>query len=168
MNTINEMNIESLDFEDRKDEQVTNDILLRSNDNKCFTVKRSYAFISEVIKTGIEGDKDATEIPLNVSGNMLSYIVKYMNTKKGDTNIVTLNNGQPILKPTLEQSCGNEKNKWEAKFVNEIYFENKKIIHELVEASNYLSINSLLHLCCACIGYNLTGKNENDIKQELK
>lgn len=162
--------IESLDLDEHKNEHTPNDILLKSNDNKCFTVKQNYACISDLIKVAIEGDRDAKEILLNVSGNILSYIVKYMNIKKGDTNIVTLDNGNPIIKPTLEQACGskNENDKWEAKFINEIYFENKKIIHDMVESSNYLSINSLLHLCCACIGYNLTGKNEKDIKQELK
>lgn len=137
-------------------------IKLISSDEVSFTVSKINASISDLITMAIDGDKDAIEIPLpSVKSTELKNIVEYLSKKKGDTTVVV---SKP-LKQTMIASC-TKKGKWEAEFVDKIY-TNKKDLHNLILAANYMAITPLLELCCARIGLALKGKNKIQMMSEL-
>jgi len=59
-------------------------VKLLSKDNRDFPIQRSHAFISALIKTGLENDPTATELPLPaVRGDVLQKVVEYCQHHKG-------------------------------------------------------------------------------------
>lgn len=157
--------IESLDLEEKEtsSERESANIILTSKQGVSFKVSRKDACISDLVKTAIEGDKEATEIPVNISSEMLGFVVEYMNLKKGATEVVV---SKP-LKPTLEDSCTKE-GRWEAEFVNRVASEKKGNRDELVLVANYMAINSLLHIACARVAIVLKGKSKDGMIKAIK
>lgn len=151
--------IESLDSEESKDQiEFVN---LKSKEGIVFKVSRRDAIISDLVKVAIEGDKDATEVPLlSVNTLTLKFIVEYMGKKKGDATVAV---SKP-LKQTMIDSCTE---KWEAEFIDKVYTV-KQNLRDLVLASNYMAINPLLELSCARIALGLKGKSKSQMIDELK
>ncbi|MDD4931388.1 MAG: hypothetical protein PHG66_04575 [Candidatus Colwellbacteria bacterium] len=152
--------IASLDIDENK-EMKHEFINLKSKDGKIFRVPRGNANISDLVFAAIEGEPDAEEVPLpSVKADVLTHIVEYMNKKKGDKTVVVV---KP-LKVTMEDSCPG--GKWDAEFINKVA-EDKSLLRAMVMASNYMAINSLLHLSCARVGLSLKGKSKEKMMEEL-
>lgn len=57
---------------------------LSSKDKKDFMVERKHAFISTLVKTSLENDDKAEEVPIpGVTGAILDLVVTYMREHKG-------------------------------------------------------------------------------------
>ena len=139
--------------EDLGDDELT----LISQDNRSFTVSRSVAFSSEVVKTMIENDKEETKIPLpNVKGAVLEKVIEYMKYHDG-------NPAREIERPLRSFNMRNVVCDWDADFVE----VDQEILFELILAANYLDIKPLLDLVCAQVASMLKGKTPEEIRRKF-
>lgn len=130
-----------------------------TDENKGFEVDCDYTKISNLINTMVEGDKEATFVNLDISSTILSYIVEWMNYKKGNPGVIV----PKPLKRTIRESCVD---KWDADFIERVA-KNKKDLHDVLRAANYLDMDTLLHLAGAYIALSLRGKNKDEMKKIL-
>ena len=137
-------------------------IVLKSISGETFILSRRDCCISDLVKTAVDGDSQCSEIRLNVKKETLELIVEYMKKKEGETSVCVL---KP-LKSSMNDSC-LPSGKWEAEFIDRVYL-NKERLHDLVLASNYMSINPLLQLSCARVALGLKGKSKTQMEQELR
>lgn len=142
----------SLDSDDN-DTMIT----LRSNDDKLFSIEKKNV-ISGLVKTAMEGDNTAKEIPVNVHSKTLQIIVDYMNKKNGNPKRVI---SQPLKDNILSNSVSNE-DKWEVEFIEKL--KPNEELWSIVEMCNYMDIESLLHLSCAKVASLVKGKSDKEIK----
>eukprot|EP00470_Lotharella_oceanica_P005665 CAMPEP_0170166450 /NCGR_PEP_ID=MMETSP0040_2-20121228/92_1 /TAXON_ID=641309 /ORGANISM="Lotharella oceanica, Strain CCMP622" /LENGTH=181 /DNA_ID=CAMNT_0010404153 /DNA_START=48 /DNA_END=593 /DNA_ORIENTATION=+ len=141
-----------------KDEMIT----LKSKDGKSIEVNKKYAFISAVIKTSLENDADAKEVPIpGVKYDTLEHIVKYMNHHKGTEPAII---DKPLRNKKMSE---NVKDKWDAPFIDEIGNGNRQPLYDLILAANYMDIKALLHLGCAKVASLIKGQPLERIKEIL-
>lgn len=133
-------------------------ITLVSNDNKKFTTKRGFAFISTLIKTSLEGNDKVDELKLpSISGDILEFVVRYFEEHKGvEPPIVE----KPLRSKNMKDVCAH---KPDADYVDKIG-ENREQLYDLILGANYLDIKSLLHLCCAKVASLVKGEPFENIK----
>jgi len=136
-------------------------IKLVSKDGKDFTLERKNAFISALVKTSIENDKDTSELPMpGVKGDVLQKVVEYMNHHKGtDPSIIE----KPLRSKVMKDVC---KDAWDAEYIDKIG-ENRQLLYDLILAANYMDIKSLLHLGCAKVASLIKGQPLEKIKDIL-
>ena len=150
----------SLSLED--DNQAV-DIRLIAADGGSFTINKNYAMISKLIKTSLESDPTATEIPLQdkqVSTKVLKEIVDFMQEHKGTE--------PPIVERPLRSKLMSEvTSSWCASFIDRIG-EERQFLYDIVSVSNYMDIQSLLHLSCAKIASLIKGQPLDKIKEILQ
>lgn len=134
---------------------------LSSKDKRVFLVEQKHAFISTLIKTSLENDDKAGELPMPaVTGSILELIVKYMQEHKGiEPPIIE----KPLRSKLMSDICPH---KWDAKYIDDIG-ENRAQLYELILAANYMDIKSLLHLGCAKVASLIKGQPLDKIKDIL-
>eukprot|EP00470_Lotharella_oceanica_P006341 CAMPEP_0170178388 /NCGR_PEP_ID=MMETSP0040_2-20121228/11847_1 /TAXON_ID=641309 /ORGANISM="Lotharella oceanica, Strain CCMP622" /LENGTH=219 /DNA_ID=CAMNT_0010421423 /DNA_START=26 /DNA_END=685 /DNA_ORIENTATION=- len=140
-----------------EDAEADDDYKLISNDNppKIFKVNVKYAMISEVVKIAVEQDKDSKDSTLDANGEILGYIVDYMNQCKGKDRLEIKSplKGKVAdaqaedLKPAWTKICGAG-NEWYANFMWEIA-KNRRKLMMLTKAADQYAIRGLLNLCIA-------------------
>ena len=141
---------------------VEKDIILVCNDGGKINVEKSIVVISDFINTILGNDKKCREIPIPLSSGIVKIIIEYMIKKKGNKDIVV--NKPPLYKNTMTLCCSKE-GKWEAEFIDSL---SKNNLIDIMHASNYLSIDSLVHLGCAKMSLNLKGKSEAQMEVEMR
>ncbi len=134
---------------------------LVAKDKKAFNIKeKKWAFISTLVKTSLENDEAATEVPIpGCTGPILELIVEYLDHHKGvEPPIIE----KPLRSKVLKglSSCFDSKvlifchgidvcsDKWDAQYIDAIG-DNRQNLYDLILAANYCDIKSLLHLSCA-------------------
>jgi len=140
------------------------DVKLCSKDGehrKEKTVKKKNAFISVLVKTSIENDCTATEVPLpGVEGPILELVVEYMDHHKGvEPPIIE----KPLRSKVMSEVC---KDSWDADYIDGIG-EDRQKLYDLILAANYMDIKSLLHLGCAKVASLIKGQPLEKIKDIL-
>jgi ribosomal protein L12E/L44/L45/RPP1/RPP2 len=154
--------------EDKKDEvgglsldDVTGTLKLVSKDKKEFDVERKHAFVSTLVKTSLDTDSTATEVPIpGVSSAILAEVITYMNHHKGvEPPIVE----KPLRSKVMKDVC---KDPFDADFIDRIG-ENRQALYDLILAANYMDIKSLLHLGCAKVASLIKGQPLEKIKDIL-
>jgi len=154
--------------EDKKDEvgglsldDVTGTLKLVSKDKKEFDVERKHAFVSTLVKTSLETETTATEVPIpGVSSAILAEVITYMNHHKGvEPPIVE----KPLRSKVMKDVC---KDPFDADFIDRIG-ENRQALYDLILAANYMDIKSLLHLGCAKVASLIKGQPLEKIKDIL-
>ena len=135
------------------DEPETIDIVVldpeSKNELKRFTVLRSYASISTLIRTAFETDPSVKEIYVNDNSQMnftpenIDCIVQWMNIRKGEHW-----NYEKLPKPLpyeieLKEYMGHEQYEY---LENNMKHKNLKFLLELINCANYYDIQDLLHL----------------------
>jgi len=154
--------------EDKKDEvgglsldDVTGTLKLVSKDKKEFDVERKHAFVSTLVKTSLDTDSTATEVPIpGVSSAILAEVITYMNHHKGvEPPIVE----KPLRSKVMRDVC---KDPFDADFIDRIG-ENRQALYDLILAANYMDIKSLLHLGCAKVASLIKGQPLEKIKDIL-
>lgn len=134
---------------------------LVSGDKKEFTVERKYAFISTLVKTSLENDDKADEVPIpGVKGEILELVLNYMKEHKGVEPPVI---EKPLRSKEMSDVCPH---KWDASYINEIGNARQRL-YDLILAANYLDIKSLLHLGCAKVASLIKGQPLEKIKDIL-
>jgi len=128
---------------------------------KDVTVDRKNAFISVLVKTSIENDETATEVPLpGVEGPILLKVADYMNHHKGvEPPIIE----KPLRSKVMKDVC---KDNWDAEYIDKIGNDRQQL-YDLILAANYMDIKSLLHLGCAKVASLIKGQPLERIKDIL-
>ncbi|GAB5363804.1 hypothetical protein AAMO2058_000914400 [Amorphochlora amoebiformis] len=144
------------------DGEVDNvEIVLKSKDGKEYTVVRKYAFVSTLVKTGLENDRAAKEIPVpGVEGKILEKVVEYMKFHQGkEAPLVE----KPLRSKKMKEVC---KEPWDATFIDGIG-EDRQTLYDVILAANYMDIKALLHLGCAKVASLIKGQPLEKIKEIL-
>jgi len=143
------------------DEEEGGSLRLKSKDEKTFEVERKNAFISTLVKTSLENEKTASEVPIpGVKSEILEKVIEYMNHHKGvEPPIIE----KPLRSKVLKDVC---KDPWDADFIDRIG-ENRQELYDLILAANYMDVKSLLHLGCAKVASLIKGQPLEKIKDIL-
>jgi len=134
---------------------------LVSKDKKEFTVEKKFSQISTLVKTTLEQDKDATEVPIpGVTSAILEKVLSYMNQHKGTEPPII---PKPLRSKEMKQVCSDP---WDADFIDKIG-DTRQDLYDLILAANYMDIKSLLHLGCAKVASLIKGQPLEKIKDIL-
>ena len=136
-------------------------LTLASKDKKTFIVERKHAFVSTLVKTSLENDDKAEEVPVpGVSGAILELVVNYMKEHKGvEPPIIE----KPLRSKVMRDVCPH---KWDADYIDKIG-DTRQQLYDLILAANYMDIKSLLHLGCAKVASLIKGQPLERIKEIL-
>ncbi|KAH7332156.1 hypothetical protein KP509_20G072000 [Ceratopteris richardii] len=123
-------------------------VKLKSADDELFEVEEIVALESRTIK-------DIVEIPLNVSSQILSKIIKYCRYHA----LEVPNNGEGDGKrPALSEE---DVTHWDGKFLE----VDQATLFDLILAANYLNIQSLLDLTCQRVADMIKEKTPEEIRR---
>jgi len=137
-------------------------IKLVSKDGKDFSVDKKFAYISALVKTSLDADPSASEVPMpGVKGDILGKIVEYANHHKGTEPPII---EKPLRSKVMKDVC---KDAWDAEFIDKIG-ENRPQLYDLILAANYMDIKGLLHLGCAKVASLIKGQPLEKIKDILQ
>jgi len=142
-------------------DEVTGTLKLVSKDKKEFDVDRKNALISTLIKTSLDTDDKASEVPIpGVVSTILLEVINYMNHHKGvEPPIIE----KPLRSKVMKDVC---KDPFDAEYIDRIG-ENRQALYDLILAANYMDIKSLLHLGCAKVASLIKGQPLEKIKDIL-
>jgi len=146
------------------DDEESGELVLQSKagaNAQNINVSKKNAFISVLVKTSIENDSSATEVPLpGVEGAILKLVTEYMDHHKGvEPPIID----KPLRSKIMREVC---KDSWDADFIDGIGDDRQKL-YDLILAANYMDIKSLLHLGCAKVASLIKGQPLEKIKDIL-
>lgn len=143
-----------------EDDDATGSLKLVSMDGKEYEVERKSAFISKLVKTSVETDSTATEVPIpSAKAEVLELVVKYMTHHKGTEPPII---EKPLRSKTMKDVC----NAWDADFIDTIGNDRQQL-YDLILAANYMDIKSLLHLGCAKVASLIKGQPLEKIRELL-
>lgn len=144
---------------DAPDVKGTVDLI--SKEGTKFTVNRKDAFISTLVRTALENDDKATEVPVPATSTpILEMIVQYMKEHKGEEPPII---EKPLRSRIMKDVCPY---KWDADFIDRAG-EPRQQLYDLILAANYMDIKSLLHLGCAKVASMIKGQPLEQIKAIL-
>jgi len=137
------------------EENVSQDLLLNSQEGEGFTVPKKVAIMSELVKTMAEGDKEESTIPLpNVKSQVLAKVIQYMEYHHHSLP-------KEIEKPLKSANMNEVVSAWDAEFVE----VDQEMLFELILAANYMDIKPLLDLTCAKVASMIKGKTPEQIRK---
>jgi len=136
-------------------------IKLTSKDGREFVIEKKFAFISNLVKTSLDSDPAATELPMpGVKSDVLAKVIEYMSYHKGqDPPIIE----KPLRSKAMKDVC---RDVWDADFIDRIA-DNRQQLYDLILAANYMDIKSLLHLGCAKVASLIKGQPLEKFKEIL-
>jgi S-phase kinase-associated protein 1 len=151
---VTEPTIQSLDeFENSET------IKLISDDNKEFIILKKNAFISNLVKTSLENDKNESSFPVSIKSDVLTEVVVYMNNYQGTA--------PPIPQKPLKSNIMSEiTDDFSAKFFDRIG-ENRKLLYSTILAANYLGFDSMMRIGCAKVASLIKGQPLDKIRDIL-
>jgi len=124
-----------------------------------FSISRTAALMSNLVKNIFETDKTAKKIPINeVDKDTLFWIVSYLKHHNGR---VPAEIKKPIQSKKMEKIVEHPV---DAKCIDGA---KKKTVFNIILAANYMDIKSVLHLGCAKIATLIKGKSPEEIKKIL-
>ena len=126
------------------------DFIIKSNDDKEFTVSQKAAMLSDKLQN-IKDNKQA--IPTKFDSKTIEKLIEYLNHFQDSTPV-------EIQKPIIINDMKKITDEWSADFVDKLTIEE---LVNLTEASNTFIIESLLNLCCAKLVTLCKGKTEEEI-----
>jgi len=143
------------------DENLEGTIKLKAKGGEEHSVEKKHAFISVLVRTSIENDSTATEVPLpGVEDNILKLIVDYMKHHEG-TELPPVES--PLKSCVMKEVC---QDKWDAEFIDNIGVKRQNL-YDLILAANYMDIKSCLHLGLAKVASLIKGKPLDQLKEIL-
>jgi len=158
-------------------EESPQTIILISKEGRRLPVARAALMQSELCKTTLEGDKDASEIPLyHIEGSIVQKVIDYL----------TYHQKVPprqIEKPLPSSNMRDLVDKWDVEFIegsangdvstnghsNDLTppapsSAHQEFLFKLLLAANYLNIKSLLTLTCAKLASLIKGRTPTQIR----
>ena len=143
------------------DVEASGAIVLKSSDEKSFSLEKKSAFISKLVSQALENDANATEVPIpGAKGAILELVVQYMTHHAGTEPPII---EKPLRSKLMKDVC---KDKWDADFIDAIG-NNRQQLYDLILAANYMDVKSLLHLGCAKVASLIKGQPLEKIKDIL-
>ena len=130
------------------------EIKLKSKDEKEFSISEKAVKRSKLIEGIIEDYQDNKIIQLtDVDGKILEKIIEYLNHYE---------NSEPkiIKKPLNNYKMKEAFEKWDYDYINNMNIED---IINLLNASNYMDIDSLVQLCKNKIAYDIIEKPIDEV-----
>lgn len=136
-------------------------VVLISKDKQEFEIDKKSAFISELVRISLEQDPDSKQVVIpGVDARIMRYVVDYMKHHKGvEPPIVP----KPLRSSEMKNVCSDP---WDADFIDDVG-KTMRTLYDVILASNYLNINSLLHLGCAKVASRIKGKPLEQVKNIL-
>ena len=132
------------------------EITLISSDNQKIQIDSKIVEKSDFLKDKIENSNKNIEINLpEINYNTLQKIVQYLIHYKEKEP-------QQIPKPLSSNNLSNVIDEWDINFIKNMDMNS---IYDLINASNYLEIPSLLDLCCAYIITLIKGKPIEEMRK---
>lgn len=145
---------EPLGLDEEEEQRI---IKLVSSDSTEFDVFAKHCQMSVFVKSALEDDPDAEEVPvLSVKEDVLRHVVNYMNHHEGVPQELV---EKPLRSKTMSEVC---KDQWDAKFIDS--FTDRQALYDLILAANYMDIKCLLHLGCAKVASLIKGQPLEKIK----
>ena len=123
-----------------------NSIKLKSSENEKFMIDKKAAKRSGLLKECIEADENFKKMNLiEVDSKILKLIIEFLEHYK---------DSEPQLpqKPLKDSNVWQYLDEWSKKFFSKLNLED---IISLINASNYMDIESLIQICCAIIASNM-------------
>ena len=143
------------------DVDTSGTIVLKSSDEKSFTLEKKSAFISKLVSQALENDSNATEVPIpGAKGAILDLVVQYMVHHAGTEPPIV---EKPLRSKVMKDVC---KDAWDAEFIDTIG-NNRQQLYDVILAANYMDVKSLLHLGCAKVASLIKGQPLEKIKDVL-
>lgn len=138
-------------------------VILVSKDNKKIKVDVNCARISQLVKTSLDNDSKATEIPIpSVNSDTLELIVKFMHHHNGTEPPIV---EKPLRSKVMADVCSD---KWDSQFIDAFDdSKDRQQLYNLILAANYMDVKSLLHLGCAKVASLIKGESLENIKDIL-
>lgn len=149
------------DVQGLDDTPLEGDVVLITQDGKCFTIPKRVASMSKVFDDALRNDDKATELPVpNVSGDIMDLIIQFMTHHDGVH--------PPIIEKPLRSKFIKEvvKDPWDATFIDQIGDVRQKL-YDLILAANFMDCKSLLHLGCAKVASLIKGQPLDKVKEIL-
>ena len=130
-------------------------LVLASADNQKIQIDFKSAERSHLLRGLLADYEDNKEIPLpDVKYNILKKVVEYLTYYKDKEPA-------QIPKPLPSANLNEFTNEWDVNFINSIELDG---VFDLINAANYMDINSLLDLACAKIASLMKGKSAQEIR----
>jgi S-phase kinase-associated protein 1 len=138
-------------------------VTLVSSDGVAFSVPLKVAnlsiFVSMMTDEYDASDYEFEIIPVMlVPSNVLSMIIEFMHYYHTDPMIT-------IEKPLISNHMGDVVQPWYDIFIERVKHEN--MLYDIVNAANYMYIQSLLDLSCAAVAMLIHEKNVSEVMNEL-
>ncbi|KAJ3189721.1 hypothetical protein HDU85_000005 [Gaertneriomyces sp. JEL0708] len=135
-------------------------IVLRASDNQEFTIERSVAERSMLLKDMLEDLGELDEpIPLpNVSSKILEKIIEYCDHHK-DAPLPTAEDDRESY--AVARTKVGSVDAWDVNF----FKVDTKQLFEIILAANYLHIKPLLHVGCRIVANKLKWMEEEDLRR---
>ena len=138
--------------------ELTSTIKLKSSDGKEIEISKKAANKSGLLKGIIEDFPDNTEIPVNqVNSSILEkvkeYLVHYQDEEPSGVEVP--------LKSMDFKECVSE---WDYNYLG----EDIDLIFNLINASNYMDIKSLLEIASAKLGSKIKGMTSEAVKKDFE
>jgi S-phase kinase-associated protein 1 len=144
----------SLDSDDFSSSSAPVELTLISKDGTRFSLPRSASLLSELIKTTLEGDPDASELPLyHIESTIVSQVIHYLNYHE---KVPPRRIESPLTSNVLKDLVDH----YDSSFIN----QDQETVFKLLLAANYLNIKPLFHLCCAKVATLIKGKTAEQIR----
>ena len=132
------------------------EITLISSDNQKIQIDSKIVEKSDFLKDKIENSNKNIEINLpEINYNTLQKIVQYLIHYKEKEP-------QQIPKPLSSNNLSNVTDEWDINFIKNMDMNS---IYDLINASNYLEIPSLLDLSCAYVITLIKGKSIEEMRK---
>ena len=133
-----------------------NSIILFSAENEKFIIDKKAAKRSGLLKNCIEDDENFKELNLiEIDSKILKLIVEFLEHYK---------DSEPQLPPTplTDSNVMQYLDEWSKKFFSKINLED---IISLINASNYMDIESLMKICCGIVASNIIDRPIDEVEK---
>ena len=133
-----------------------NSIILFSAENEKFIIDKKAAKSSGLLKNCIEDDENFKELNLiDIDSKFLKIIIEFLEHYK---------DSEPKLpqKPLKDSNVMQYLDEWSKKFFSKLNLED---IISLINASNYMEIESLMQICCAIIASNMIDEKIDEVQR---
>ena len=133
-----------------------NTIILFSAENEKFIIDKKAAKRSGLLKNCIEDDENFKELNLiDIDSKFLKIIIEFLEHYK---------DSEPKLppKPLKDSNVMQYLDEWSKKFFSKLNLED---IISLINASNYMDIESLIKICCGILASNMVDKPIDEIEK---
>jgi len=144
-------------------------IQLISNDGETFIVDQEFVKQSKTIKEMCESVDDTTSLPIplkNVKGSILKAIIQFCNYHKDDVE-KTANDDDDDDDPNkdiYEPKRSDDISDWDKEFIKNFGVEDGTLF-DIMMASNFLGVKTLLALGCKTIANMVRGKNSDEVRK---